>query len=63
MFIQVPFCLGRRIIAETTLSSLEKQVNSTVARHVTLIYADKPTSAVHGNDQTSLPKRSGWCLS
>lgn len=53
MFIHLLFCLGRRIIAETTLSSLEKQVNSTVARHVTLIYADKPTSAVHGNDQTS----------
>lgn len=53
MFIQFPFCLGRRIIAETTLSSLEKQVNSTFVRHVTLIYTDKPTSAVHGNDQTS----------
>lgn len=50
---QIPFSLGRRIIAETTLSSLEKQVNSTVARHVTPLYTDKPTSAVHGNDKTS----------
>lgn len=61
MFIQFPFCLGRRIIAETTLSSLEKQVNSTVARHVTPLYTDKPTSAVHGNDQTST--KALWLVS